>query len=357
MKDCLVSLIIPVYNQKRNRFERCIDSIIEQTYKNFEVVVVDDGSSEDNLSDVREICGKDKRIQLIIQKNAGSGVARNHGVEAAKGEYIVFVDSDDMLSNYALEDAINCLTETNADIIVGQVHKEKETNANSTQIDREKPSYCILSNNADFIEYINHIIGYLSPRFSNTDRYFCDGPVAKLCKRELVLNNQFDDKKIWSEDTIWNLRITKQCKKMAISNNVWYYAFANEDSQTHIYRPNSIEEFKYRINQEEALVSQLWPECKAGLYIQIWTSMHYVFVCYLMNKQNKNSFKKKYSDFKNCINEPVYKEMLRNICFPQEESKAKTIIKNTIKHFSLHHPKVIAYFGWLFALTYKQGER
>lgn len=357
MKDCLVSIIIPVYNQTRNRFERCIDSIIAQTYKNFEIIVVDDGSSEDNLANVLEICGKDNRIQLVIQKNAGSGVARNHGVEVAKGEYVVFVDSDDMLTNYALEDAIICLTETNADIIVGQVHKEKETNVEYARINREKLSYCILSKSADFNEYINHIIGYLSSRFSNPDRYFCDGPVAKLCKRELVIDNQFDDKKIWSEDTIWNLRITKQCKKIAISNNVWYYAFANEDSQTHIFRPNSIEEFKYRINQEETVVSQLWPECKAGLYIQIWTSMHFVFVCYLMNRQNKDCFKKKYTDFLQCINEPVYQNMLRYIRFPKEKSKAIILVKKTIRFFSLYHPKAIAYFGWLVALTYKQGER
>lgn len=357
MRSILVSIVVPVYNQKRERFERCIDSICNQTYQRIEAIVVDDGSSEENYLIEMEVCSKDKRIILLRQENAGSGAARNNGIKNANGEYILFLDSDDMLSEYAIEDAINCLAKEEADLVVGYIHKERETEWSNHFTNYKQINYIKLDTESEINEYINHIFGYHSKRFDRTDRYFCDGPVAKLCKRELLEQSTFDTQKFWGEDTIWNLKFTKLCQKIIISDNIWYYAFANQDSQTHIFRPNCKYEFKYRINQEKEIMNSLWPDCKKGLYTQVWTSMHYVFACYLIHKKNQDCIRKKYKDYLECNEEPVYQEMLKGIVFDQENSFAKKVIKKIIRYFSIHGPKLLAYYGWILALSYKHGER
>lgn len=89
-----VSVILPVYNTGKY-LRQCLESIENQTLKNFEVFCVDDGSTDDSVEIISEYEKKDSRFHLLEQKNAGGGAARNHGMEAAKGEYLAFLDSDD----------------------------------------------------------------------------------------------------------------------------------------------------------------------------------------------------------------------------------------------------------------------
>ena len=91
-----VSLILPVYNTGKY-LRQCLESIENQTLKNFEVFCVDDGSTDDSVEIISEYVKKDSRFHLLEQKNAGGGAARNHGMEAAKGEYLAFLDSDDFI--------------------------------------------------------------------------------------------------------------------------------------------------------------------------------------------------------------------------------------------------------------------
>lgn len=90
----LVSIVVPVYNAERN-LEKCIESLINQTYKNIEIILVDDESTDSSLSICREYEKSDNRIMVIEQKNAGCGEARNTGIGLAKGDYVATVDSDD----------------------------------------------------------------------------------------------------------------------------------------------------------------------------------------------------------------------------------------------------------------------
>ena len=93
----LISVIVPVYNTK-DYLDRCVQSIINQTYHNIEIILVDDGSTDDSGKKCDSWASKDNRIHVIHQKNAGVSAARNAGIEFAHGEYIGFVDSDDVLS-------------------------------------------------------------------------------------------------------------------------------------------------------------------------------------------------------------------------------------------------------------------
>ena len=92
--DDLISVIVPVYNTERF-LRKCVDSIINQTYKNLEIILVDDGSTDGSYEICKRLAERDKRIILLQQKNQGQAIARNKGLDLASGEYVAFMDCDD----------------------------------------------------------------------------------------------------------------------------------------------------------------------------------------------------------------------------------------------------------------------
>ncbi len=113
----LISAIVPVYNVEKYLY-RCVDSILKQTYENFELILIDDGSPDNCSQMCDELSEKDSRIKVIHQENQGLSAARNSGIKIAKGNYLTFIDSDDWISNTMFEDLINLIKEKNADISI-----------------------------------------------------------------------------------------------------------------------------------------------------------------------------------------------------------------------------------------------
>ena len=112
-----VSIIIPAYNAEKY-IKRCIDSLIGQTYKNIEVLIVDDGSTDNTPKILDDIANNDKRIVVIHKQNGGVSLARNIAIEKATGKYIMFTDSDDWLENDMVEKMLNKATSTSCDIVI-----------------------------------------------------------------------------------------------------------------------------------------------------------------------------------------------------------------------------------------------
>lgn len=108
--DKLVSVIIPVYNLE-NYIENCLNSIVNQTYKNLEILVIDDGSTDRSGEIIKAMAENDTRIVYIRQNNAGVSAARNNGLDRANGDYIMFVDGDDYMHYQAVEILLDCITE------------------------------------------------------------------------------------------------------------------------------------------------------------------------------------------------------------------------------------------------------
>jgi len=111
-----ITIILPVYNVEKY-LPQCLDSIINQTFKDFECICVNDGSKDSSLSILQEYASRDKRIKIINQKNGGSSVARNTGIKNVNTKYITFIDSDDWIAENYLEILYNKIEETNADIV------------------------------------------------------------------------------------------------------------------------------------------------------------------------------------------------------------------------------------------------
>ncbi len=120
MKTPAISVIVPVYNVEKY-LDRCVRSILNQTFSDFELILVDDGSPDNCGSMCDSYAKQDARVQVIHKKNGGLSDARNVGKAVATGEYILFVDSDDYIKEIALEDLYRLAKKNNADIVIGEI--------------------------------------------------------------------------------------------------------------------------------------------------------------------------------------------------------------------------------------------
>ena len=120
-----VSIIIPVYNVQKY-LRKCLDSIVNQTFKNIEIIIINDGSSDNSLNICKEYSKKDKRINIINKHNEGVSKARNTGLLYATGEYISFIDSDDWVEQNMIEELYNSITSNKADLCICNFIKENK---------------------------------------------------------------------------------------------------------------------------------------------------------------------------------------------------------------------------------------
>lgn len=112
-----VSIVIPVYNNE-SYVEKCIRSVLEQTYRNLEIIIINDGSTDKSGEILQKLAEEDKRILLVTQKNAGVSAARNKGIELATGEYLTFIDGDDYVDSDYIEKLYCCACEKKADMVI-----------------------------------------------------------------------------------------------------------------------------------------------------------------------------------------------------------------------------------------------
>ena len=115
-----ISVIIPVYNAEKY-LEKCLDSILQQTFREIEVICVDDGSQDASKQILRRYASQDARVIVVEQKNMYAGVARNRGMELAKGKYLIFLDADDFFHPDMLRRAYACSEQYRADITIFNV--------------------------------------------------------------------------------------------------------------------------------------------------------------------------------------------------------------------------------------------
>lgn len=131
----MISIIVPIYNTQKYLW-KCVDSIIDQTYADLEIILVNDGSTDDSLSICRDYVQKDQRIKIVDKNNGGLSSARNAGLDAATGEFISFIDSDDYLELDAFAHLIEVQEKTKADIVrMNACHVDQNYNCLSTKIE------------------------------------------------------------------------------------------------------------------------------------------------------------------------------------------------------------------------------
>lgn len=207
-----ISVIVPIYNAELY-LERCIDSIIAQTYKNLEIILIDDGSTDRSRAICETYAKKDSRIRVLCKCNGGASSARNMGIEIATGEYIGFVDSDDYIALDMYESFYNLISEDVDLVCCGSVCFDK--GGHKTVTGYAKTSVCW-----DNMQAVRELL---------VGRYLTFSPWDKLYKRELIGENRFPEKRI-SEDLPFIYNVLKKCKRVVNIGSCKYFYCHRSDS-------------------------------------------------------------------------------------------------------------------------------
>ena len=220
MKNPLISVIIPVYNVEKY-LPRCLESIICQAYENIEIIIVNDGSTDNSENICQNYMKRDNRIKLINQKNSGAAVARNIGIDYANGEYIGFVDSDDIVCSDMYEKLLKNIIKTNADISICDFIETKQLN----YTDETK------SNNTKFNLQVYNTDEIVSKflRINSYEQYF--SVWNRLYKAELFENIRFTEG-IINEDVDFSYKIFLSSKLVCVSKEPLYYYYVGNNSIT-----------------------------------------------------------------------------------------------------------------------------
>lgn len=237
-KDNMFSVIVPVYNVEKY-LDKCLASILGQTFKDYECIIVDDGSPDNSNTIIDNYVKKDQRFKVIHQKNMGLSAARNVGLDIAKGDYITFIDSDDYIANDYLEKFASKITSTDADIVI-----------------------------CGFIEVYAEYIKEVSSKSENTDEIkkniLADVlhayPWNKCYKKDLFQNIRFPVNKIF-EDL---LTIPEVClnahKIVCIHEKLYYYNRQNLNSITsNLSTEKRYDVFKGRLKNRQLAVQKQIP--------------------------------------------------------------------------------------------------
>jgi len=236
MNSILISVIIPVYNVS-NYLRQCLDSVINQTYPHLEIIIVNDGSTDDSLSICEEYESSDSRIKLINQKNAGLSAARNTGIDYAIGDYILFADSDDWIDLDTCQLLIESINRTEVDVVLFSYVKEFSNHTEEKFILSEKMNF----NEEESKNIHRRIIGLYQEELSHPEN--ADSIVTawgKLYKAEIIKDNKIyftDCNLIGTEDMLFNTYYFKHVKSITyIHSCLYHYRKNNSTSLTSTYK-------------------------------------------------------------------------------------------------------------------------
>lgn len=218
MNDPLISVVIPVYKVEAY-LDRCVESVVKQSYEKLEILLVDDGSPDRCGAMCDAWAGKDSRIRVLHQKNAGLGAARNRGTESATGEFVTYVDSDDYLAPDAIELLLRLLREQGAEIAVADCVKTQEDHVS---FDRSSEEYIRLFTGKEACMTLQGWELYM-PMVTAW---------GKLFPRELLLREPFTEGRL-HEDEATTYRLYAAVSRVALSSRPVYAYYQNPNSIMH----------------------------------------------------------------------------------------------------------------------------
>lgn len=297
MVEPLISVIVPIYNVEKY-LDKCIMSIVSQTYKNLEIILVDDGS----LDNCPSICDKwknlDNRIIVVHKENGGLSDARNKGLDMATGEYISFIDSDDFISKYFIEVLYKNLINTRSDLI-----QCSHLKVNSDYLNKEK----LISTDLHIMVFNtkNALESLIEEKNLNQIVW------NKLYKKELLQEMRFEYDKL-NEDDFFSYQIFAKCDKIAYIDLPLYYYFMRNESimgkQYSIKRLDGLEARFIRYKFLKKNYYELGPLAKKNL-------IFFIIYCYQMvltindKKEKKQAEKITRDYFKKIINDNIAMEL------------------------------------------------
>lgn len=296
-ENFLVSIVVPVYNAEKY-LEQCLNSIQNQTYKNFEVILVNDGSMDHSESICKSFVEGDSRFRYFLKSNGGSSAARNFGLDHVRGDFITFIDADDWVDENHLEVLINNIRENNSDMAVSSIKKFDSADNFSIRMYSNQEKYLLNYNKLNREEFL-----VILPKLilaSNSYKI----SVCKLFKKELAYETRFDNSLIYGEDTEFFFNLYCNMDSISYVDEVTYIYRLHDESSSSKFG-------QLHMEQELAIYKKMYERIeKLGL-----PTIHYVNTL-----RNLLDYRKDYLDNRDLYNEYVefLEKIEKKITYPKE---------------------------------------
>lgn len=244
--NSIVSIVVTIFNIHKY-IDRCIKSLVRQTYKNIQVILVDDGSNDGSSTICDEWAKKDERIEVIHKRNGGLSDARNYGFKHAKGTFICFVDGDDYVEDNMIETSYQSAIQNSADMVIFSNYIVYSNGQKKIHHLHAKKN--IYSESEIMGSLFDECIGSLPNNKTDYDIGF--SPWGRLYKRSNLLDNNIkfkSERVLIYEDLMFLLDSLPAFKKAVVLDKPLYNYCLNEDSLTHKADPNRFKKIKYQYN-------------------------------------------------------------------------------------------------------------
>lgn len=226
----LISVIIPVYNAEKY-LSACLESVMAQTYKNLEILLVNDGSTDNSVAVCEEFAVKDQRIKLIHKENGGVSSARNCGLQNANGEYVTFIDSDDYVDKDYVQALYDALQTDNADMsFCNFVYAGKTLESSGEKL---PDAICIDKNSPETVRFLS--------RFFRVGSYIMGSCWRILYKKQLIETDTFNPRLRIGEDLLFMINALLKAEKVTFVKQDLYFYRVNEESCMLTYKKNYLQ--------------------------------------------------------------------------------------------------------------------
>ncbi|MBO4379933.1 MAG: glycosyltransferase, partial [Muribaculaceae bacterium] len=232
----LVSVIIPIYNVEKY-LEECVESVVNQTYSNLEIILSDDGSTDSSGAIADRLAATDIRIHVIHEENGGSSVARNRGLDIAKGEYVMFVDSDDTVSLDIVERLLGIMIETDTDIVISR----HPTNVHGQFIEMKNPEDVNVYSREEIVRLF-------------LERKIPSSACLRLCSQSLIGETRFVPR-LFNEDAVFTVDLLAKVERVAYIDRVLYYYRPNEASRTNNFSTKFFDRYSNALRIDEKIAA------------------------------------------------------------------------------------------------------
>ena len=223
MVDKKVSVIIPIYNAAQY-LHKCLKSVISQTYKNLDIILIDDGSLDDSYDIAKEYQEKDSRIRLFTQTNIGLIATRKRGIELAEGEIVGFVDSDDWIEPIMYERLVQCMEENECDLVTSGIYRD--------YADGSRKEWYDLYPEGVYVNLESAIYPSMLHDFKKNEMGLKCTLVNKLYRRQILqdIYGEIDTRVFYGDDALTIYPYCLRCKRIYILNEAYYHYYIRNNS-------------------------------------------------------------------------------------------------------------------------------
>ena len=309
-----IAIIIPAYNIE-NYIGKCLESVINQTYRNLEIIVINDGSEDKTLDIIKEYEKKDNRIKIINQENQGLSESRNNAMKIISAEYIMFVDGDDWINNKTCEMCMEEFEKENPDIVWFAYIREYDNNSiPKGAFTKEK----IIFEGVEVKEKLQRrIYGPFKDELGHPEKLDSLSPVwGKVYKKNIIENYEFKSfKEIGAtcEDVFFNVEVLENVNKVVyINKNFYHYRKFNPNSLTKSVDENLFNKWKKAYFLLQKMVDDKKYDSSYKICLKNRFAINLIATG-IRIRNGKNKFSEKYKMIKNILNDDVYCEAVKDL--------------------------------------------